>query len=143
MWNMLVNSEDHVQQLALCRSLWIVCSPARTLTSPTRTSTSSELGWATHITNERFLMPRPQLQPAAALVILLDTHRLRHTGAAASRWPASLSTSSSSNTAVGETTARTTIEHSCSRIAATSDASDETNGMAGARGWGNNLIYLI
>ena len=37
-----------------------------------------------------------------------------------------------------EMTARTTIEHSCSRIAATSDASDETNGMAGARGWGGN-----
>ena len=112
MWNMLVNSEDHVQQLALCRSMWIVCSPACTLTSPTRTSTSSELGWATHITNERFLMPRPQLQPAAALVIMLDTNRLRHIGSAASRWPAALSTSSSINTAVGELTARTTIEHS-------------------------------
>ena len=63
MWNKLANSEDHAHQLALCRSLWIVSSPARTQTSPTRTSTSSELGWATHITDERFLMPRPQLQP--------------------------------------------------------------------------------
>ena len=71
-----------------------------------------ELGWATHITNERFLMSRPQLQPAAALVIKLDTHRLRHIGSAASRWPAALSTSSSINTAVGELTARTTFEHS-------------------------------
>ena len=110
--NRLVNSEDHVQQLALCRSMWIVSSPARTQTSPTRTSTSSELGWATHITNERFLMSRPQLQPAAALVIILDTHRLRHIGAAARRWPAALSTSSSINTAVGELTARTTFAHS-------------------------------
>ena len=81
-------------------------------------------------------MPKPQLQPAAALVIMLDTHTIRHIGAAASRWPAMLSTSSSINTAVGEMTARTTIEHSCSRIAATSDASDATNGMAGASGWG-------
>ena len=112
--NMLVNSEDHVQQLALCRRMWIVSSPARTQTSPTRTSTSSELGWATHITNERFLMPKPQLQPAAALVIMLDTNTIRHIGAAASRWPAMLSTSSSINTAVGERTARTTIEHACS-----------------------------
>ena len=47
-----------------------------------------------------------------------------------------LSTSSSINTAVGEMTARTTIEHSRDRITATSDASDKTNGMAGARGWG-------
>ena len=82
--NMLVNSEDHVQQLALCRSMWIVCSPACILTSPTSTSMSSELGWATYITNERFLMPKPQLQQAAALVIMLDTHTIRHTGAAAS-----------------------------------------------------------
>ena len=36
-------------------------------------------------------MSRPQLQPAAALVIILDTHRLRHIGAAARRWPAALS----------------------------------------------------
>ena len=114
MWNKLANSENHAHQLALCMSLWIVSSPARTQTSPTRTSTSSELGWATHITNERFLMSRPQLQPAAALVIMLDTNRLRHIGSAASRWPAALSTSSSINTAVGEMTARTTIEHSCS-----------------------------
>ena len=64
---------------------------------------SSELDWATYITNERFLMPKPQLQPAAALVIMLHSHRLRHIGAAARRWPAALSTSSSINTAVSET----------------------------------------
>ena len=78
--NKLVNSEDQAHQLALCSMVWIVCSPACILTSPTSTSMSSELGWATHITNERFLMPKPQLQPAAALVIMLDTHRLRHIG---------------------------------------------------------------
>ena len=58
---MSVNSEDHVQQLAMCRRMWIVSSPARTQTSPTRTSTSSKLGWATHIMNERFSMSRSQL----------------------------------------------------------------------------------
>ena len=69
------------------------------------------LGHAHH-EREVLDMPRPQLQPAAASVIMLDTHRLRHIGAAARRWPAALSTSSSINTAVGEMTARTTIEHS-------------------------------
>ena len=61
MWNKLASSEDHAHQLALCRSLWIVSIPARTQTSPTRTSSSSELGWATHTTNERFLMSMAQL----------------------------------------------------------------------------------
>ena len=35
-----------------------------------------------YITKERFLMPRPLLQQAAALVIMLDIHSFRHTGAA-------------------------------------------------------------
>ena len=39
---------------------------------PTSTSMSSELGWARYITKERFMMPKPQLQQAAALVILPD-----------------------------------------------------------------------
>ena len=69
--NKLDNSEDRAHQLALCSMVWIVCSPACILTSPTSTSMSSELDWATHITNERFLMPKPHLQPAAALVIML------------------------------------------------------------------------
>ena len=137
--NMLVSSEDHVQQLALCRRMWIVSSPARTQTSPTRTSTSSELGWATHITNERFLMPKPQLQPAAALVIMLDTHKFRHIGAAASRWPASSrrAAAATRRSARGPHAPRSSTR---ARIAATSDASDATNGMAGASGWGGNLI---
>ena len=95
--NKLVNSEDQAHQLALCSMMWIVCSPACIPTSPTSTSMSSELGWATYIIKERFLMPKPQLQQAAALVIMLDTNRLRHIGSAASRWPAALSTSSSIN----------------------------------------------
>ena len=125
--NRLVNSEDQAHQLALCRSMWIVCSPACTLTSPTRTSTSSELGWATHITNERFLMPRPQLQPAAALVIMLDTHSFRHIGAAASRWPASSrrAAAATRRSARGPHAPRSSTR---ARIAATSDTGDATNG---------------
>ena len=126
--NKLVNPEDHVQQLALCRSMWMVCSPACILTSPTRTSTSSELGWATHITNERFLMPKPQLQQAAALVIMLDTHSFRHIGAAASRWPASSrrAAAATRRSARGPHAPRSSTR---ARIAATSDASDATNGI--------------
>ena len=86
--NTLVSCEDHVQQRALCWRMCFVGSPARSVTSPTRRCWSSELGWATKIMNESFFMSMAQLQPAAALVIMLDTHRLRHIGAAASRWPA-------------------------------------------------------
>ena len=137
--NKLVNSEDQAHQLALCSMVWIVCSPACILTSPTSTSMSSELGWATYITNERFLMPKPQLQQAAALVIMLDTHTFRHTGAAASRWPASSrrAAAATRRSARGPHAPRSSTR---ARIAATSDASDATNGMAGARGWGGNLI---
>ena len=101
MWNRSANSEDQVHQLASCSRMWMACSPACILTSPMSTSMSSALGWARYTTNERFMMSKPQLQQAAALVIMLDTNTIRHIGAAASRWPAMLSTSSSVNTAVG------------------------------------------
>ena len=61
-----------------------------------------------------FMMPKPQLQQAAALVIMLDIHSFRHTGAATKQMGSKLATGSSSSTAVGERTARTTIEHACS-----------------------------
>ena len=51
--NMLVNSEDHVQQLAMCRRMWIMSSPARTETSPTRTSTSSRVALVASIAAAR------------------------------------------------------------------------------------------
>ena len=53
-----------------------------------------------------------------------------------------LSTGSSSNTAVGERRRGPHAPRSSTRarIAATSDASDAANGMAGARGWEGNLI---
>ena len=43
LWNRLANSEDQVHQLASCSKMWMVCSPAYMLTSPTSTSMSSEL----------------------------------------------------------------------------------------------------
>ena len=112
--NKLVNSEDQAHQLALCSMVWIVCSPACILTSPTSTSMSSELGWARYITKEMFMMPKPQLQQAAALVIMLDIHRIPPYRCSNKQMASKLSTGSSSNTAVGERTARTTIEHACS-----------------------------
>ena len=128
--NKLVNSEDRAHQLALCSMVWIVCSPACILTSPTSTSMSSELGWATYITKERFLMPKPQLQQAAALVIMLDIHSFRHTGAATSRWPASSrrAAAAAQRSARGPHAPRSSTR---ARIAATSDASDATNGIFG------------
>ena len=75
---------------------------------------SSELGWAGYITKERFMMPRPQLQQAAALVIMLDIHTFRAHWCSSKQMASKLATGSSSSTAVGERTARTTIEHACS-----------------------------
>ena len=78
----------HTIRACAAGSHWAARQAAQ-LTLPTSTSMSSELGWARYITKERFMMPRPQLQQAAALVIMLDIHSFRHTGAATSRWPAS------------------------------------------------------
>ena len=74
------------------------------------------------------MMPKSQLQQAAALVIMLDIHTFRHSGAATSRWPASSRRAgSSSNTAVGERGPHAPRSSTRARIAATSDASDATN----------------
>ena len=85
--NKLVNSKDQAHHTVRARAAgphWAAHHAAQ-LTLPTSTSMSSELGWARYITKERFMMPKPQLQQAAALVIMLDIHSFRHTGAATSR----------------------------------------------------------
>ena len=125
----------HTIRACAAGSHWAARQVAAQLTLPTSTSMSSELGWARYITKERSMMPRPQLQQAAALVIMLDTHTLRHIGAAASRWPASSrrAAAATRRSARGPHAPRPSTR---ARIAATSDTSDATNGMAGASAWG-------
>ena len=83
MCNMLANSTrkalgkaKHTIRTRAAGSHWAAHQAAQ-LTLPTSTRMSSELGWARYITKERFLMPKPQLQQAAALVIMLDIHSFR------------------------------------------------------------------
>ena len=68
----------HTIRACAAGSHWAARQAAQ-LTLPTSTSMSRELGWARYITKERFMMPRPQLQQAAALVIMLDINTFRHT----------------------------------------------------------------
>ena len=83
------------------------------------------------------MMPKPQLQQAAALVILPDIKTNAQEQCCIKEMTSKLATGSSSSTAVGERAARTTIEHACSHRR--HDASDATNGIRRrARCW-----YLI
>ena len=139
--NKLVNSEDQAHQLASCSKMWIVCSPACILTSTTSTSMSSELDWATHITiHEREVLDAQAPAPASSCLGDHDRHpHIPPHWCSSKQMASKLSTGSSSNTAVGERTARgphAPRSSTRARIAATSDASDATNGMAGASGWG-------
>ena len=76
--NRLVNSEDQAHQLALCSMMWIVCSPACIPTSPTSTSTSSELAWARWTVTELFVTDRHQHLPAATMLHVLSSTSLRN-----------------------------------------------------------------
>ena len=89
MQNKLASSEDQARPMFLSSRIPSVCSTACILTTPTRTSTSSELVRARWTVMELSTMDKHQLQQAAALVIMLNTHPFRHTSTARSRWPAS------------------------------------------------------
>eukprot|EP00964_Phaeocystis_antarctica_P011232 scaffold6190_cov34-Phaeocystis_antarctica.AAC.1 len=77
---------------------------------------------------ELFMMDRHQLQQAAALVIMLDIHPFRHTSTARSRWPASSQRAAAAarRSARGPHAPRSSPR---ARTAATSAASEETNGI--------------
>ena len=102
-WNKLANSEGRAHQLASRSRMQMESSPACTLISSTSTSVSSELGWAWYTTNEGFMMSKPRLQQAAALVLVLHQLRFRHLCATHGRCPVS-------SAAVGETVPRHAIE---------------------------------
>ena len=139
--NKLVNSKDQAHHTCSCSRFPLGCTHhAAQLTLPTSTSMSSELGWARYITKERFLMPRPQLQQAAALVIMLDIHSFRHTGAARKQMASKLATGSSSSTAVADGGPHAPRSSTRARIAATSNASDATNGIGRCARCVENLI---
>ena len=116
-----------------------VCSTACILTSPTRTSTSSELARARWTVMELFMMDRHQLQQAAALVIMLDIHPFRHTSTARSRWPASSrrAAAAARRSARGPHAPRSSPR---ARTAATSAASEETNGIREANTAGSLIL---
>ena len=84
---------------------------------------SSELSWARYIPKEMFMMPKPQLQQAAALVIMLEHPHIPPYRCSNKQMASKLATGSSSSTAVGERAARTHAPRSSTRarIAATSD----------------------
>ena len=128
MQNKLANSEDQARHMFLSSRIPSVCSTACILTSPTRTSTSSELARARWTVMELFMMDRHQLQQAAALVIMLGIHPFRHTSTARSRWPASSrrAAAAARRSARGPHAPRSSPR---TRIAATSATSEETNGI--------------
>ena len=71
----LANSGGQAHHTYSCSRVSLDCKPpsqAAQLTLPTSTSISNELGWARYITQERFMMSKPQLQQTAVLVILSD-----------------------------------------------------------------------
>ena len=70
-----------------CR--WSASQPAHRPRRRARASTPSELGWARCTTKDLFKMDRQQHQPAATMVLLLDTTSFRNSSAAQGRWPAS------------------------------------------------------
>ena len=121
----------HTIRACAAGSHWAARQAAQ-LTLPTSTSMSSELGWARYITKERFMMPRPQLQQAAALVIMLDIHTFRHTGAATSRWPASSrrAAAAARRSARGPHAPRSSPRTRIAATSATSATSEKTNGIA-------------
>jgi len=74
----LDNSEDQARHLSSCSRMQLVCSPACTQTSPTKTSTSSEPAWAKWTMMELFMTDRHQHLPAATMLHVLDSTPLRH-----------------------------------------------------------------
>ena len=64
--------------ISSCSRMQLVCSPACTPTSPTKTSTSSELAWAKWNMMELFMTDRHQHLPAATMLHVLDSTPLRH-----------------------------------------------------------------
>ena len=64
--------------LLSCSRMQLVCSPACTPTSPTKTSTSSELAWAKWNMMELLMTDRHQHLPAATMLHVLDSTPLRH-----------------------------------------------------------------
>ena len=59
----------------------------------------SELGWARYITKEMFMMPKPQLQQAEALVILSDIKTNAQQQFSTKQMASKLATDSSSSAA--------------------------------------------
>ena len=74
----LDNSEDQARHISSCSRMQLVCSPACTQTSPTKTSTSSEPAWAKWTMMELFMTDRHQHLPAATMLHVLDSTPLRH-----------------------------------------------------------------
>ena len=73
----LDNSEDQARHISSCSRMQLVCSPACTQTSPTKTSTSSEPAWAKWTMMELFMTDRHQHLPAATMLHVLDSTMLR------------------------------------------------------------------
>ena len=73
----LDNSEDQARHISSCSRMQLVCSPACTQTSPTKTSTSSEPAWAKWTMMELFMADRHQHPPAATMLHVLDSTPLR------------------------------------------------------------------
>ena len=73
----LDNSEDQARHISSCSRMQLVCSPACTQTSPTKTSTSSEPAWAKWTMMELFMADRHQHLPAATMLHVLDSTPLR------------------------------------------------------------------
>ena len=75
--NKLDNSEDQARHISSCNRMQLLCSPACTLTSPTKTSTSSEPAWSKWTMMELFMADRHQHLPAATMLHVLDSTMLR------------------------------------------------------------------
>jgi hypothetical protein len=76
--NKLDNSEDQARHISSCSRTQLVCSPACTPTSPTKTSTSSEPAWAKWNMMELFMTDGHQRLPAATMLHVLDSTPLRY-----------------------------------------------------------------
>ena len=124
----LDNSEDQARHISSCSRMQLVCSPACTQTSPTKTSTSSEPAWAKWTMMELFMTDRHQHLPAATMLHVLDSTPLRHSRtsqcgrAASSRRAAAAAWRSARGPHAPRSSTR-------ARTTATSDTSDTTSGI--------------
>jgi hypothetical protein len=125
----LANSGGQVRHTYLCIRVPLDCTPAITTDLADEHVEHDERAGPGQVRHDGAVHDRHQLQPAAAMVLVIDPAFSRHM---CSTWKVSskLATSSSSSAAVGETATHASRSSLGARTVVTASASDAANCFA-------------